>query len=98
MMRARGVLPCCDDGEVNDVVTLGQKPRRNVSRNCRFGAARERNIATLQLCCHSVSSGTCCGESGDLGCIFAGAQGSDDLDRSHIVAARQLTQEVDKKS
>jgi hypothetical protein len=48
MMRTGGILTCCDDGEVRDLMAFCNDQRRQMSGHLCFGSADEGDVAGLE--------------------------------------------------
>ena len=97
VVRAGGVLPRCDDREVDLLVALCDDPRRQVGRDLGFRATDQRNPAGLQLGGDPIDGGPGSCQCVDLGLVLDHPQRPDHVDRSGVRGSGQLWQQLDEE-
>ena len=77
------ILASGNDGKIDDVVTFGEQPRRDVGRHLCLGATNERDLPGVQLCSDTVRSGAGRSKCRDFCGVLGHPQSTDDIDRAH---------------
>ena len=98
VVRAGGVLPGGDDGEVDLVVTLGEEPGRDVGGHLGLGAPDEGDLAGVQLRGDAIGGRAGGAQGGDLGVVLDRAQRADDVDGAPVRRLRKVRQQLDEEA
>ncbi len=97
VVRAGGVLPGGDDGEVDLVVALGQQPGRDVGRHLGLGPPDEGDVTGVQLVGDPVGGRTGGTQGGDLRGVLDHPQRPDDVDGAAERRAVEPRQQFDEE-